>query len=77
MAWAEGTCQGPKEGKMPRSSLLVPTEQQLEVLGQPLRSLAHSQSRVGFTVSMREASTPVKPQFPHLSGEDVLCGSLV
>lgn len=67
MAWAEGTCQGPKEGKM----------QQLEVLGQPLRRLAHSQSRVGFTASMREASTPVKPQFPHLSGEDVLCGSLV
>lgn len=51
--------------------------QQLEVLGQPLRRLAHSQSRVGFTASMREASTPVKPQFPHLSGEDVLCGSLV
>lgn len=77
MAWTEGTCQGSKEGKMPRSPLLVPTEQQLEVLGQPLRCSAHSQSRVGFMASMRETIHSHQASVSPFVRGGLLCGSLV
>lgn len=51
-----GLVRGLKRGKLPVGLLLVPSEQQLESLGQPRRLSAHSQGGVSFPASMREAA---------------------